>query len=71
MEKLIINWKVQLALGGVLLLAVPVVFYWGYQLKQAGEDFSHIWILALGLLWVGSDQIKKAVNKTGSDSSFK
>ncbi|MFQ6606794.1 MAG: hypothetical protein ACE5DP_03995, partial [Fidelibacterota bacterium] len=68
MEKIIINWKVQLALGVVLMLAVPVVFYWGYQLKQTGEAYSHIWILALGFLWVGSDQIKKAVNKTGSNS---
>jgi len=68
MEKININWKVQLIVGGLLLLAVPVVFYWGYQLKQTGAAFSHIWILALGFLWVGSDQIKKAVHKAGSNS---
>jgi hypothetical protein len=51
-----------------MLIGSIVEFYWGYQLKIASEPFSHIWVLALGFAWIGSDQIQKALEKRSKDS---
>ncbi|MCH7764878.1 MAG: hypothetical protein IIB95_14270 [Candidatus Marinimicrobia bacterium] len=58
-----VNWRILLILGIGMLIGSGVAFYWGYQLKVESEPFSHIWILALGFAWVGSDLMQKAVNK--------
>lgn len=58
-----VNWKILLILGIGMLIGSGVAFYWGYQLKIESEPFNHIWVLALGFAWVGSDLIQKAVNK--------
>jgi hypothetical protein len=51
-----------------MLIGSGVAFYWGYQLKTVGDSFSHIWILALGFAWVGSDVIQKAITKRSNNS---
>jgi len=58
-----VDWKILLILGIGMMIGSCVAFYWGYQLKIESEPFSHIWVLALGFAWVGSDLILKAVNK--------
>jgi len=58
-----VDWRIILILGIGMLIGSGFVFYWGYQLKVESEPFSHILVLALGFAWVGSDLLKKAVNK--------
>jgi len=60
---IIVNWRILLTLGIGMMVGSGILFYWGYQLKIDGESFSKIWVLALGFAWVGSDLIKKAVDK--------
>ncbi len=64
--KINVDWRILLVVGIGMLIGSIVVFYWGYQLKVQSESFSHIWVLALGFAWVGSDLIQKAVNKKTS-----
>ncbi len=63
-----LNWRIRLIIGIGMLIGSGIAFYWGYQLKIVSEPFSHIWVLALGFAWVGSDQIQKAANKESQDS---
>ncbi|MFQ6677282.1 MAG: hypothetical protein ACE5D0_03085 [Fidelibacterota bacterium] len=60
---IIVNWRILLFLGIGMLIGSGILFYWGYQLKITGESFNHFWVLALGFAWVGSDLVKKAVDK--------
>ena len=63
-----LDWRIKLFIGIGMLIGSIVEFYWGYQLKIVSEPFSHIWVLALGFAWVGSDQIQKALEKRSKDS---
>ena len=62
-----LEWRILLTIGIGMLIGSGVAFYWGYQLKTVGDSFSHIWILALGFAWVGSDVYQKAIpNRTNN-----
>ena len=63
-----LKWQILLTLSIGMLIGSVVVFYWGYQLKTVGDSFSHIWVLALGFVWVGSDLIQKAITKRSNNS---
>ena len=63
-----LKWQILLTIGIGMLIGSVVVFYWGYQLKTVGDSFSHIWVLALGFAWVGSDLIQKAITKRSNNS---
>ena len=63
-----LKWQILLTLSIGMLIGSVVVFYWGYQLKTVGDSFSHIWVLALGFAWVGSDLIQKAITKRSNNS---
>jgi hypothetical protein len=55
-----IDHRVRIGIGIVFLGLAVGVFIYGLTLKIAGENFSQYWVLALLLLWGGSDQIRKA-----------
>ncbi len=63
-----LDWRILVLFGIAALAGAGYGFYYGYQLKGAGEAFSKYWVLALAFAWVGSDLIQKAFKKRSESS---
>ncbi|GEM_PF-361684 len=58
-----LDWKIRLGAGIIFILLAIGMFIYGFMLKKAGGDYDQYWVLALLLIWGGSDQIRKALFK--------
>ena len=58
-----LSWQIQGSLGIVYFLGAIGIFIYGIFQRQAGDSYSHLWILALILVWASSDMILKAIKK--------
>ena len=52
--------RLRLAGGFIMIGSAAVAGKVGFDLRDAGEAYSHIWVLALLFLWGGSDWILKS-----------
>ncbi len=58
-----LSWQIQGSLGIVYFLGAIGIFIYGILQREAGDSYSHLWILAFILAWASSDMILKAVKK--------
>lgn len=63
-----LDWRILLLFGFLAIGGAVYGFYYGYQLKVAGEAFSKFWVLSLAFAWVGSDLVQKAFKKRSESS---
>ncbi len=63
-----LDWRLLLLFGIAALGGAGYGFYYGYQVKLAGDAFSKFWVLSLAFAWVGSDLIQKAFTKKSETS---
>jgi hypothetical protein len=62
-----LKWQVQGSLGIVYFLGAIGIFIYGVFQRQSGYNYSHLWILALILLWASGDMIMKALRKHSAE----
>ena len=55
-----LDWRMRLAGGLIMVVGALFAGKVGFDLRDAGEAYSHIWVLALLCLWGGSDWILKS-----------
>jgi high-affinity Fe2+/Pb2+ permease len=56
-------WKIQMILGVLYIAGAISIFVYSLGVRQNGENYSHLWILTLLLIWAGSDMILRSVRK--------
>ncbi len=55
--------RVRYAIGIIFILGSLFGGLVGYDLKNIGQQYNHIWVLSLISLYAGIDWISKAINK--------
>tara|TARA_B100001094_G_C17508117_1_gene474281 strand:- start:188 stop:376 length:189 start_codon:yes stop_codon:yes gene_type:complete len=58
-----INKKVRLVIGVLFVAGSLFGGLIGYDLKNIGQQYNHIWVLSLIALYAGFDWISKALDK--------
>tara|TARA_X000001036_G_scaffold439935_1_gene493196 strand:- start:4387 stop:4575 length:189 start_codon:yes stop_codon:yes gene_type:complete len=58
-----INKKVRLVIGILFVAGSLFGGLIGYDLKNIGQQYNHIWVLSLIALYAGFDWISKALDK--------
>ena len=55
-----LDWRLRLAGGFIMIAGAAMAGKVGFDLRNAGEAYNHIWVLALLCLWGGSDWMLKS-----------
>ena len=58
-----IDKKIRLAIGVIFIIGSLFGGLVGYDLRNEGQQYNHIWVLSLIALYAGFDWISKALNK--------
>ena len=56
-----LDWRIRIVGGLLMVICALFTGKVGFDLRDAGEAYSHIWVLALFCLWGGSDWILKSL----------
>ena len=55
-----LDWRLRLSGGLIMIAGAVIAGKVGFDFRNSGEEYSHIWVLALLFLWGGSDWILKS-----------
>ena len=58
-----IDKRIRMAVGVVFIIASLFGGLVGYDLRNIGEQYNHIWVLSVIALYAGFDWISKALNE--------
>ncbi len=58
-----IDKKIRLAIGVIFIIGSLFGGLVGYDLRNEGQQYNHIWVLSLIALYAGFDWISKALDK--------
>ncbi len=57
-----IDYRVRILVGSLFILGALYGLLIGFDLKNIGEKYNHIWVLSLISLYAGANWIAKALN---------